>query len=105
MALALSHTRWGLPSTQMVRFWRLGLTVRLCTPTCLRPTPPLRFAEPLRVLVLCLLVLLPVTAQTRGMSFLHVAQFSWVGRVVLGVRGGLGAPAERLSLAHRPAPV
>src|SRR5690606_32299173 len=68
IALALSHTRCGLPSTQIVLFWRFGLTVRLWTPTCLRPTPPLRLAEPLRVLVCCDFVFLPVTAQTRGMS-------------------------------------
>src|SRR5690606_14884977 len=29
MALALNQTRCGLPSTQMVRFCKLGLTVRL----------------------------------------------------------------------------
>src|SRR5690606_32096293 len=71
MALALSHTRCGLPSTQMVRFWRFGFTVRLCTPTCFRPTPPLRLAEPLRVLVWDDLVFFPVTAQTRGMALLR----------------------------------
>src|SRR5690625_3787486 len=59
--------RCGLPSTQTVFFCRLGLTVRLWTPTFLRPTPPRFLGEPLRMLVVVCRVLRPVIAHTLAM--------------------------------------
>src|SRR5690606_14937918 len=91
IALALSQTRCGLPFTQIVRFCRFGFTACLCTPTCFRPTPPLRFAEPLRVLVCCYLVFLPVTAHTRGMSLLRARPGASPARIRLAFAAWMGA--------------
>src|SRR5690625_3315187 len=66
-AVALSQTRFGFPSSQMVRFCRFGFTVRLWTPTFFRPTPPRFLGEPLRMLVVVCRVLRPVIAHTLAM--------------------------------------
>ena len=89
------------PSTHRVFLTRLGLKVRLWTPTCLRPTPPRFLGEPLRLLVVWLTVFLPVIAHTRGMGFLLVVPGAY------GRRSGWSGAARssaRVVGGRRPRP-